>query len=225
MSIRVSSGMLKASQKMMKRAILSEASMIQYAGQYQRLIADDADGFTVDAGKTDDCVRCKKLMYFEEFRVVDQRAHDVAHQTVALNPEESDSEFCSCASVLSVPACRVSGGYWPADSQTTVDLIETLLFALSEEVSVTRILSLDAGATEVFHRDFLTEHGFDDFGPVMNILEIWSTTNTKSVSAGEYLRRHRHKARKLQKFAERHPKPSYCGRKSRRNRPSELTPS
>ena len=45
-------------------------------------------------------------------------------------------------------------------AEELLDLLKTVLLAFGEKVCVARNLSLDPRATQVFHRNFFTEHGF-----------------------------------------------------------------
>ena len=71
-STSVTSGMLNALQKRMKRAPLSDASMSSAPGPHGRLVGDDADHHALDAREADDDVLGESGVHLEEFTVIDQ---------------------------------------------------------------------------------------------------------------------------------------------------------
>ena len=70
-SSKVTSGMLKQSQKRTKRAAFHRRVDVERAGEHCRLVGDDADGASVEAREADDDVFRVVLVHFEEVSVVD----------------------------------------------------------------------------------------------------------------------------------------------------------
>jgi hypothetical protein len=148
-------------------------------------LATNADRLAVDAAEADDDVGRPQLLHFEEVGLVDDGADDVAHVVGHLGIARDD--LLDAALELGRLSSRVAGlrRCCAAGRRAALDLLEALLLAQEKKWALPVISAWTRAPPRSSMPIFSPSTVLMTLGPVMNILEMLSTTKTKSVSAGE----------------------------------------
>ena len=161
----VSSGMLKASQKRMKRRGLVRSVDVQAARQRLGLVGDDADDTAVQPREADDDVQGKILVRFEELAVVDDGPDHVLHVVGLVGVVRDDGVQGRGGAAWVIARYRrgrilhvVRGqiGEQPPDLRDAVAVV------LAREMGHPAFLVVGLGSAEVLEADLLAGDGLDD---------------------------------------------------------------
>ena len=131
------------------------------------MVRNDADGSSVETGKTDDQVRGKLLVDFQEPAVVDNLGDDLLHvvrfvRTVGDDPVEK--RRCAPGGIGGVDRRRIVHVVGGEIAEERLDGLQALGLSLAGEMSDAASRGVRSCAAELFGGDLLVGHRFHDAG-------------------------------------------------------------
>jgi hypothetical protein len=166
-STKVTSGMLKALQKRMKREALSDGVNVEHAGHLAGLVGDDTDGRPQTRAKPTTTLGAKPDWTSRKFGVIDDAEEDFANIVGAFAVEGDDvvEGGVGLAGVVTGLDGRLFEIVLGEEAQEFLAEKDGLLVVFGDEVDDAGVDHVRVGAAEFIGGDGFAGDLFDDLGP------------------------------------------------------------